>query len=435
MFFRTVVALCALFFASCNGSREPALDSQDADAVQPTADGPFAAPSDAQPEASAEASFGALDRWLKDKVEQGTIGGYALLIFDRDDTLLLRSDAGVCGETPACPPGRPKFDVDLVTGVASSSKWVTSTVLLAALDRLVAERKIPSVSAGLDRSAGEVLPCAASLGRTKTVTLRQLLSFTSGLLPDHRCVGDGTSTMRECACAILADSSLVEVASAEAGAPRTTTQPPGSVYKYGSAHQVVAAAIVETATGQPFEALYESLVKGPAGLDARYRDRTLISGSLRASVADYAKFVRAIFHDGEPGATRVLLSKEALDEQERSQTPPGIVFRMSPQEGLDYGLGTWRMCHRTLGPAPLLALDAAAIAGSVDRTCGEVHQQGHGGKGGYQPFIDRKRGIYGVFAMREPSPGAGAEYTPAELGLTAAVRLYAGLAADALRAR
>jgi len=48
------------------------------------------------------------------------------------------------------------------------------------------------------------------------------------------------------------------------------------------------------------------------------------------------------------------------------------------------------------------------------------------------PRRDRKRGFYGVFAMREPSPGAGDQYSFSELALTAVVRLYAGLVVEQL---
>lgn len=388
-------------------------------------------------------SFAILEELLQDKVASGSISGYAVQIYDGDDTLLFESEGGVC-QSPqyACPSGNQPFTVDLVTGVASSSKWVTSTVLLAAIDELVAAGTIPSVAAGLDTTVGTVLSrtCGAgNLGRGATVTLRQLLSFTSGLLPDHPCVGNNSFTMQQCACRILSDSADAEVATPDAGSTANDSQPPGTVFKYGAAPQVIAAAMLEVATGESYASLFERLVRTPVGMSATYQNPTEISGSMRTSVTDYARFVRAIYHSGAPGT---LLSAEALEEQERNQLPAGVVRRSQLQPGLDYGLNTWRWCYRNTDAETLLAFGRTPEAftpedllGVQDATCSEVHQQGHGGKGGYQPFVDRPRGFYGVFAMREPSAGGGDQYSYSELALTAVVRLYAGLVVEEMRTR
>jgi D-alanyl-D-alanine-carboxypeptidase/D-alanyl-D-alanine-endopeptidase len=388
-------------------------------------------------------SFAILEDLLQDKVASGSISGYAVQIYDGDDTLLFESEGGVC-QSPqyACPSGNQPFTVDLVTGVASSSKWVTSTVLLAAIDELVAEGTLPSVAAGLDTTVGTVLSgtCGAgNLGRGATVTLRQLLSFTSGLLPDHSCVGNNSFTMQRCACRILSDSADAEVATPNAGSTANHAQPPGTVFKYGAAPQVIAAAMLEVATGESYASLFERLVRTPVGMSATYQNPTEIAGSMRTSVRDYARFVRAIYHSGAPGT---LLSVEALEEQERNQLPAGVVRRSQLQPGLDYGLNTWRWCYRNTDAETLLAFGRTPEAftpedllGVQDATCSEVHQQGHGGKGGYQPFVDRPRGFYGVFAMREPSAGGGDQYSYSELALTAVVRLYAGLVVEEMRTR
>lgn len=379
-------------------------------------------------------TFGALEKMLKEKVSSGLIKGYAMQFYDRDDSLLFQSEAGVCAAAAFCPTVNAPFTVNLVTTVASSSKWVTSTTLLASLEDLVASGKISSVAAGLDTSVGSVLTatCRASkLGRGANVTTRQLMSFTSGLLPDHDCVGNSSYTMKTCACKILADSALAEVANPTDGTPGKNAQPPGTVYKYGGAQQVVAAAMLEVQTGQSFESLYNANVKIPLGLNASYKRTTAVSGSLQTSVAEYAKFVRAQFHDGQAGGTGKLLSAATLAEQEKSQMPANIIYLTAPQKGSEYGLNTWRWCNLYAPADKVLALDATVYV--TDPTCSAVHQQGHGGKGGYQPFVDRKREFYGVFAMREPSPGGGADYTDTEAGLTAAVRYYAGLVVEEMR--
>ncbi|MCU0673976.1 MAG: beta-lactamase family protein [Myxococcota bacterium] len=418
--------------------------SADADLVDASADAGPLGPRDigVGGDSGETPSFAILEELLQDKVASGAISGYAVQIYDGDDTLLFESDGGVCRSPQnACPSGSQPFTVDLVTGVASSSKWVTSTVLLAAVDELVDEGALPSVAAGLDTTVGTILSgtCGAgTLGRGANVTLRQLLSFTSGLLPDHGCVDDRALTMQQCACRILSDSADVEVATPDAGTTANHAQPPGTVFKYGAAAHVVAAAMLEVATGEPYTDLFQRLVQAPTGMSAFYQSEKNIAGSMRASVSDYARFVRAIYHAGAPGT---LLSAEALEEQERNQLPPDVVRRSQLQPGLDYGLNTWRWCYRNTDAETLLALGRTPEAftpedllGIQDASCSELHQQGHGGKGGYQPWVDRRRGFYGVFAMREPSAGGGDQYSYSELSLTAVVRLYAGLVVEELRA-
>lgn len=434
-----MLAACVALLAACGGSGNGDAGPSDTDSgtvPDGGADSGDAASSDGP-------SFAILEELLQDKVASGSISGYAVQIYDGDDTLLFESDGGVC-QSPqnACPSGNQPFTVDLVTGVASSSKWVTSTVLLAAIDELVAAGTIPSVAAGLDTTVGMVLSgtCGAgNLGRGATVTLRQLLSFTSGLLPDHSCVGNNSFTMQRCACRILSDSADAEVATPGAGSTANHAQPPGTVFKYGAAPQVIAAAMLEVVTGESYASLFERLVRTPVGMSATYQNPTVIAGSMRTSVTDYARFVRAIYHSGAPGA---LLSAEALEEQERNQLPAGVVRRSQLQPGLDYGLNTWRWCYRNTDAETLLAFGRTPEAftpedllGVQDATCSEVHQQGHGGKGGYQPFVDRPRGFYGVFAMREPSAGGGDQYSYSELALTAVVRLYAGLVVEKMKTR
>ena len=76
--------------------------------------------------------------------------------------------------------------------------------------------------------------------------------------------------------------------------------------------QVVAAAMAEVTTGESYQALFQRLLKTPLGMNASYQQTTQISGSLQASVADYSKFVRAIYHSGTGEGGDTLLSLEAV---------------------------------------------------------------------------------------------------------------------------
>ncbi|MBL8956203.1 MAG: beta-lactamase family protein [Myxococcaceae bacterium] len=381
-------------------------------------------------DAGTRPSFAHLDAWLKGRVDAGVLNGFAMLVFDDGDRELYRGEAGVCATAGTCPAGRPAYTVDLVTGVASSSKWVTSTVALATLERAVTGGRLASVQAGLDAPVSGVLPCASMAGRSGTVTLRQLLSFTDGLLPEHDCTSDRSTTLEACACAILTASHAVEVASPELGTPRGSAQPPGTVYKYGATHHAVAGAALEKLAGVGFETLFAQLVATPSGLQGRYLNGVNLAGSLRTSVADYAKLVRALYHDGKGSRSKVLLSPATVAEQEAPQAGASVRVLLSPQPGLEYGLNVWRWCYRPVELNDLFTFDAASVV--EDPACTAIHQTGHAGKGGFVPFIDRKAKVYGVFAMREDSPGGDADYSAEERDVALRVRLYAAAAAAAL---
>jgi hypothetical protein len=181
------------------------------------------------PPSSNSASFDILESTLKEGVTSGDINGYAVQIYDKSDTLLWQSQSGNCvGDL--CPDGNQPFTVDLSTSVASSSKWVTSTVILASIDSMVSQGKLKNVAAGLELSVGDALAgrCggASKVGRGASITVRQLLSFTSGLIPDNECTTTRSSNIQDCACQILAASAAAEVmkpssvSAANPGVPR-----------------------------------------------------------------------------------------------------------------------------------------------------------------------------------------------------------------------
>ncbi|MFZ9886965.1 MAG: hypothetical protein ACO3JL_05625, partial [Myxococcota bacterium] len=153
------------------------------------------------------------------------------------------------------------------------------------------------------------------------------------------------------------------------------------------------------------------------------------AGAIQTSGADYSRFAdarRAEAHGPEPR----LLSLEAVAAQRAVQArwaDPSLAWLISPQQGLDYGLNVWRSCLRTFTEADATG-PVEALAELIDPACDEVFQYGHGGKGGYNPFIDDAGRYSAVFAMREDSPGGGADYSSEELGITARVRMLTHLA-------
>ncbi len=397
------------------------------------------------PDATSAPDAGALD-WspLDDALARaqagGIVHGYALQVFGADDTLLHQVESGVCASTlggernGACPMGDQPFTVDLVTGIASSSKWVASTLALAALETAVARGDHPDLVTALDAPLSGVLTCPALPpgADVARISLRQLLSFTDGLLPNHDCVGALSTDLASCACTILADSQAARLATCTRTSPRTAACPAGTVYRYGETHHAVVGAVVENILGQRWADALAAEITGPLGVTMGYLNprNPNIAGGLRTSVADYATFVASLARAarGERGG---VISPEAFALQEAVQASgDDVLLLLSPQPGFDYGLNVWRWCY-----APITAADVEQPSAlRPDRSCASgPFALGHGGKGGYNPWIDRRSGAYAVFATREASPGGAADYTEAERALATQVRLWVHLIAGGAR--
>jgi serine-type D-Ala-D-Ala carboxypeptidase/endopeptidase len=400
----------------------------DADQIVPPTESPASdAGSDAASQSSTEggargSGFAALDAYLDARMAGG-LHGYALQIYGADGKLAHQREAGTCATTPGCPKGNPAFTTDLVTGIASSSKWVTSTTVLAVLDDLVAQGKAPSIDAALDAKVAPILACPGVTGPVTDITMRHLLSFTSGVIAGHPCVSDRDGTLQSCACDILRDSAKAMTTSTEQSTARQGAHAPGTTFKYGESHHAVAGAVVEKITGTAWSSVFQAKIQTPLGTKMTYKSVKNLAGSMEASVSDYAKFVRGIQQDAL--GNKVLLSKVAVEAQRASQIPAGAARLIGPQPGFDYGLNNWRWCYSPFDEATVLG-DLTKL--SIDNSCSQVFQTGHGGKGGYQPFIDAQGRYFAVFASREESAGAGDQYNNEELALTMRVRLLTHLA-------
>lgn len=370
------------------------------------------------PDGGAAPDFSELSAYLTQVETQRLINGYAMQVFDRDDRLVFERSFGRCVTPGPCPSGSPAFTPTLITGIASSTKWVTSTVALAVIDERVKQGSVPSVAAGLDERVVPFLGCAgATTGPYRDLTLRQLLSFTDGLMASHACSTDRSQTLQTCACQILADSAASFLADPAAGTSNRNGHPPGSTFKYGDAHHAVVGAVLEKWTGASFESLFERLVRAPLNVTMTYKSRVNLAGSIDTSVADFAVFVKAIAHDGRGFEAPRLLSKAAVEEQRALQVAPSVLLRSTPQEGGAYGLNTWRWCYRAFtSPDPMLA--------EVDASCSEVFLSGHGGKGGFSPFLSVPLGFSAVFSMREDQSAAGDGYATEQVGITLRLRFF-----------
>lgn len=318
-------------------------------------------------------------------VREGRIAGTVGLIA-RDGKAVLLHAVG-WADVEAKRPMKP----DTLFWIASMTKSLTATTIMTLVD----EGKL-----ALDEPASRCLPECGRVrlaGRppAREITLRDLLSHTSGLAQPPRKPTDGSMPLERYTLDLLRQPLNFE---------------PGSAYEYGFG-LTVAGRIAEIAAGKPFDVLMDERVLRPLGMDrttwhpgeaerrrlaktyrAGDRPGSLIpalnpfvtpdvtirrpvepSGGLFSTAADMARFYQMILNGGELAGRRIL-SRRAVEEMTRPHTAGG--------KELAYGLG-WQI----LRPA------ASGAAKSLEGF-------GHGGAFATHGAVDRGRRIVAVLMVQ-----------------------------------
>jgi CubicO group peptidase (beta-lactamase class C family) len=294
-----------------------------------------------------------LDRLIR---QPGITGGATLIVF-REGRQLYRIDAGGIGRDAQLP-------------VASASKWMAAALVMTVVD----EGKL-----SLDEPIGKRLP--AFTGAAGKITLRQILSYTSG-----QGSLQGLVDIRQDPRISLADS-------AEAIAALPLKDTPGKVFRYGSPAFQVAGALAEQATGKSWSQLFEERIGRPLGLQRTFWGNPLwpelspleihnpnLQGGVVTTAEDYGKFLTMLASGGKYDGQRIL-SENSIREMERAQTfDSRIVFEPAGvKRKMQYALGNW--CERV----------------EPDRACSVVSSPGVFGT---YPWIDRRHDLYGLLFMR-----------------------------------
>jgi CubicO group peptidase (beta-lactamase class C family) len=146
----------------------------------------------------------------------------------------------------------------------------------------------------------------------------------------------------------------------------------------------VAGRIAEIASGRAWNQLFALRVAGPVGMSSTsfgVGQNPRIAGGVVSTAEDYARMLRMLAANGDIDGRRVLPAA-AVQEMERDQTGGAtIVYSPYIQYGagdVRYGVGLWR---DQVSPS------------------GQLLQVSSGGAFGFMPWIDRERGIVGVFAV------------------------------------
>jgi CubicO group peptidase (beta-lactamase class C family) len=280
----------------------------------------------------------------------------------RDGKLIHRAEAG-------------KIEVDDPLPVASASKWVAAALIMTVVD----EGKL-----SLDEPIGRRLP--AFKGEAGEITLRQLLSFTSGQ-GSIRSLAD----LRQPATISLAESArmIAEV---------PLENPPGTIFEYGSGALQIAGALAESATGKSWHQLFQERFAGPLKmprsrwmhpasprLEARLVTNPNLQGGLVTTAAEYGNFLGMIAAGGTFEGRRIL-SPEAISAMGSIQTR-GVKMNYKPRgaggEPIAYNLGNW--CERFEASGRCTLMSSAGALGTY-------------------PWIDAETGLYGIFIMRHRFP-------------------------------
>jgi CubicO group peptidase (beta-lactamase class C family) len=248
------------------------------------------------------------------------------------------------------------FGPQTMMPIVSAAKWLSAATILALAD----EGELR-----LDDAVSHWLPYFK--GDKKAITVRQLLSHTSGLPNYLPCMFQAQLQLDDCARQIAQKTKL---------AAR-----PGAEFAYGGAAYTVAGRLAEVAASASWAQIFATRLARPLGLEhtgyGTMPNPMLSEGQVYSSAADYVTFLQMVLDNGMHDGRRVL-SPEMIEEMTRDETA-AVTGRLSPRGNRTYGLGCWRDV--------------------VDSTTGRALLLTSPGAGGFVPWVNRTRGMVGVLAV------------------------------------
>lgn len=273
------------------------------------------------------------------------LGGLNLLVGSLDGSVVYRRSYG-------------GWDGSEVVPLASATKLPAMSAIMTLVDE---------GALSLETTVGEVFPKRAGTEKG-SITLGQLMSHTSGIVPQHR---------------VFADPSITLAQSAEAILDLDLQNPPGTAFAYGGCGMHVAGRIAEIVDGRPWTELFRARLADPLGAATwRYIESSnpRVPGGLTSSIDDYDRVLQMVCAHGSFG-DHIVLSADAVEamwsnrwhgEKVESTAIPGFI---------GYGLGQW-------------------IEGTEDGTrFTRATLASCGGAYGTIPWIDRASGYRAVFTM------------------------------------
>jgi CubicO group peptidase (beta-lactamase class C family) len=234
------------------------------------------------------------------------LGGCALVLVHEGETIYAKGFGSV---TP-----------DDSIAVASAAKWVTAAAVMS----LVGDGLLD-----LDAPLSRLLPYLSDgddPDYKATITLRMILSHTSGLPGVVPNLYDPDLTLAECAERLAA-------------LPFETQ--PGKVFRYADLPMQLAGRAAEVVTGEPWAEIFRKRISAPLEMPETNFDvpgpteNPQLAVGLRSSAREYAHFLTMLLAQGTFDGRQVLapaLVSEMLTDQTRDVAP----WSRSP-----YGFGAW----------------------------------------------------------------------------------------------
>lgn len=277
----------------------------------------------------------------------GTTGGFGYMVVVQGGIVVHEEAFGGMSRDTAIP-------------TASTAKLLTAILVMTLVD---------DGTIGLDDRVGEHLPAFAS-GERATVTVRQLLTHTSGVRDDPCLWATGGSS--EACVKTLAGKAL--------------QFPPGSAFSYGNGSYHVAGRLVEEMTDDDFVTAFRTRVGEPLGFTGTTWPGAGANPSPAAgatiSVHDTLRVLEMLAGNGTFRG-RLVLRPESVAEIQRNQVA-------DHDTSGDYAVGITRIPRYGLG----VWLD------QVDADGRTVVLSGNGALG-YYPWIDHGRDAYGIVAVND----------------------------------
>lgn len=255
------------------------------------------------------------------------------------------------------------FSPDRRVAIASASKLVSGVTLF---------RLVDAGYLSLDSTTGQVLGWTGTKGE---ITLRHLLSFTSGIDPENACTYQSGVTLAACVDEIE---------------ERDLLAPPGTRFDYGSTHLHVAARMAEVAVGADWNDIFDQQIRQPLQLASEFGFYSaprqgiganpinpLIAGGMRASMNDYQSVLRFVYQKGQWQGSQ-LLAPAIFDTQAIEPFPDVIVGNTPSALHARYGLTAWLECA-----TPATGCSTISSPGAF----------------GFTPWLDRAAGYYAILGM------------------------------------
>lgn len=271
-------------------------------------------------------------------------------------------------------------NLDTLYKSASTSKWVTSTIIM-----WLVETNILS----LNDTPQQYIATWPKKGNLAKITLKSLLSFTSGLYAASACTHVANSDFESCVSITAIDNMDSEL--------------PGTTFNYNAAHMQVAGLMaVKALNVATWQDVFKRFTKefdlfSNSAYNIPSENNPVLAGGMTWTTRDYREFLKKL-------TDLEIVNSNTIAQMSASQTTQ-INISDSPW---DYGLGLWIECFPS----------------QVD--CVPANRVSSPGSYGSYPFVDYDHQYFGILAMQGPS-GTIEHIYPIFDGVKERIETWAGL--------